>query len=571
MRRLLAFSIPILIGLSAAGQNLVFTYDPTGNRDHQIQAITNPSIVLEGDTAVCVADSLTLTASGGVSYLWSTGDTDSVISFSLLDTLPVKVIATAANGCVDSLEKTLIAYPVPEGYSLAGDTLPVADSLSVSTYSVPSEVGSFYDWSVSGGVLTSGFGTSTIQVIWTTDSLGELRLIETNVFGCVGDTLRLPIEAGVEQTVPLESGWNLFSTYVKPLDAQIPISMGSLTGQLTQVKDLQSFYDPLNPLSPLQNLADGQGYWVNLNAADTFYLKGRKIRLSSTPIILFPGWNLIGYLPISGQSPADALTDISPYLVQVKSVLEVYDPSLPPVLNTLTELTPGQGYWVRIDSAAPTPLSFVYPDPGSTEWHTSQPSMDLLTDLDLKRAPNSTVAYGRVRFQNESLEGEGIIKVFAGDLLVGLGQVVDHEQESLVTLVIQGEVTKELTFILDYQGDTYESVFKTMSDPGQTIPGFLPLDFAPIGTGIGGASMGRFTLQPNPAQGAVRLTWSLPSPGPLTIRLLSPTGQIIRTLYHEDYVPGSGSFEFEVDLPTGLYGIEIQSGSGKRLEKLMIR
>ena len=35
-----------------------------------------------------------------------------------------------------------------------------------------------------------------------------------------------------------------------------------------------------------------------------------------------------------------------------------YDPTLLPFLHTLTELTPGQGYWVKVRNAVP---NFTYP------------------------------------------------------------------------------------------------------------------------------------------------------------------------------------------------------------------
>lgn len=60
----------------------------------------NPSIfIANSDTAVCVGTSVTLTASGGVRYRWSTGDTTATIQKTPSVNSTYSVTVTGANGC----------------------------------------------------------------------------------------------------------------------------------------------------------------------------------------------------------------------------------------------------------------------------------------------------------------------------------------------------------------------------------------------------------------------------------------------------------------------------------------
>ena len=66
-----------------------------------------PPAAISGDTILCVGDSTTLTASGGVSYLWSTGDTSAAIDVSPAASTTYSMTATDANGCTNTASITL--------------------------------------------------------------------------------------------------------------------------------------------------------------------------------------------------------------------------------------------------------------------------------------------------------------------------------------------------------------------------------------------------------------------------------------------------------------------------------
>jgi len=59
----------------------------------------NPSPTLPADTGICIGDSVRLTASGGIAYLWNTGDTVASIYVKPTEPTIYSVLVTAENGC----------------------------------------------------------------------------------------------------------------------------------------------------------------------------------------------------------------------------------------------------------------------------------------------------------------------------------------------------------------------------------------------------------------------------------------------------------------------------------------
>ncbi|MCX6231668.1 MAG: hypothetical protein NTZ33_09000, partial [Bacteroidetes bacterium] len=79
-----------------------------------------PTIITTNGTA-CIHDTTTLSASGGISYLWNTGSTNSSISVAPLTTTTYHVTVTDQHGCSDSSTVIAQIFPLPV-IQITGDT-----------------------------------------------------------------------------------------------------------------------------------------------------------------------------------------------------------------------------------------------------------------------------------------------------------------------------------------------------------------------------------------------------------------------------------------------------------------
>ena len=77
-------------------------------------------------------------------------------------------------------------------------------------YSVPAVVGSQWNWTLTGGIVASGQTTSTANLLWSqpiaSSTSGTIYVVETNQYGCVGDSSILPVvtiyKLSIRDTVP---------------------------------------------------------------------------------------------------------------------------------------------------------------------------------------------------------------------------------------------------------------------------------------------------------------------------------------------------------------------------------
>ncbi|MDY4790812.1 MAG: T9SS type A sorting domain-containing protein, partial [Bacteroidales bacterium] len=132
-----------------------------------VKALPSPSIT--GTTIFCDGNSSTLTASGGVSYLWNTGDTTNSI---VADTAGIySVIATGSNGCSKAVQKNVTVRPLPNLSLNINDTsICLGESLLLIASG-----GSSYVWS-------SGQTSNSINV--TPNSSTAYSITAYNSYNC---------------------------------------------------------------------------------------------------------------------------------------------------------------------------------------------------------------------------------------------------------------------------------------------------------------------------------------------------------------------------------------------------
>ena len=137
-----------------------------------------PTPIIKGTKNICIGGSTVLTASGGNSYLWSTGATSSSISVSPTVDQLYSVTVTDVNNCIASTNTTVIVNPLPSPV-ISGDL----DICIGQSTTLTASGGSGFEWST--GATTSSIVVSplvnTIYMVMVADANGCQEFTEVQV------------------------------------------------------------------------------------------------------------------------------------------------------------------------------------------------------------------------------------------------------------------------------------------------------------------------------------------------------------------------------------------------------
>lgn len=145
------------------------------------------------DQTICKGESVTLSATGGVSYVWSNGSGGTApgqtITFSPAETTQYTVTATGSNGCVDSDQVTVNVVQEPI-VNLLTPTTQLCDNAAPITLNEDPTGGTFDGPGMTGNVFNpsaAGIGTHTITYTYFEDPAcpGE-DFVEITVDLCTG-------------------------------------------------------------------------------------------------------------------------------------------------------------------------------------------------------------------------------------------------------------------------------------------------------------------------------------------------------------------------------------------------
>ncbi len=173
--------------------------------------------------------------------------------------------------------------------------------------------------------------------------------------------------------VPIYSSWNLISAPVEPYVTDITVVQRPISGAYTAIfaydQGLRTYRPDWPPDGNTLTIVDaGHGYWVQALAVPTppltttvdedplatLRLAGRAVP-EDQPLPLAAGWNLVGYLSHQTLPVADALQNIAGVYGAVLGFERTglsYYPDLAPGFNTLSDMSPAGGYWIRASREA---------------------------------------------------------------------------------------------------------------------------------------------------------------------------------------------------------------------------
>lgn len=167
-----------------------------------------PTAIITGDDSICYGESTTLTASGGVSYFWSTTEITPAINVSPTVTTGFSVVVTDANGCSDAEAITVTVHPLPT-IIIAGDTnICIGESTTLTASG-----GTSYLWSTAetspainvSPLINTGYSVSVTDIYGCTDTKSTTVVVNLlpvpDITGvdtiCFGEPTTLTATAGV--------------------------------------------------------------------------------------------------------------------------------------------------------------------------------------------------------------------------------------------------------------------------------------------------------------------------------------------------------------------------------------
>lgn len=158
----------------------------------------NPPHVAQDQFTICHGESVQLEAIGGTTYKWfPEDDLDDPTSATPIATpsrsmiYQVKITCSDGSSYIDDVDITV----EPETQMIMGPTLIHTNGNANLCYEVEDRPGSTYSWSInppSAATITSGQGTNSIKVNWSTTS-GFVEMVETNANNCTSNTNALEV------------------------------------------------------------------------------------------------------------------------------------------------------------------------------------------------------------------------------------------------------------------------------------------------------------------------------------------------------------------------------------------
>ena len=179
----------------------------------------------------------------------------------------------------------------------------------------------------------------------------------------------------VEQNLKLTTNWNWVSLGVKPADQRPAAVFPLLTPWEVFIKDKTSamiFSNGNNWMPEDAQIQAATMYKVKITPVvegqqlpEQVPVTGEQLKLKETPITLTPGWNWIGYTPLTTMTVGEALAAANPQVGDcVKSQHGIAFYSQNGWEGSLKALESGHGY--MYNSTAVKEKSFVYPDATGT-------------------------------------------------------------------------------------------------------------------------------------------------------------------------------------------------------------
>lgn len=237
-------------------------------------------------------------------------------------------------------------------------TLEISGSLTIYAAGYNSSTSSFVkyvevEWTESGGLgdFNPQEGTSTTYTAGT--SLGTTTIKAENVTLGWSDEFTVKIF----YNIVLKQGWNLISIPLIQEDQSLAKVLGSIDGWYDAVRwydssDTNDRFKHLKIGKPFGNdlseLNETMGFWIYITEpGDTNFLYNGTYPTENQSVVLYKGWNLVGYPSLSNKNRTAALNKITfgtdvDVIMTYNSTIQEWE-----VLDENDFFELGRGYWIH--------------------------------------------------------------------------------------------------------------------------------------------------------------------------------------------------------------------------------
>ena len=176
---------------------------------YTVNVLSGPVLAIAGNTVVCDKTLATFTASGASSYVWNSGLTSPINSFIVTTSTTIKVVGTGANGCVDSLSKSILLVQTPTVTISGNDTICQGGTANLVSNSTGTVNYSWNSGAITQSISVTPVGTFTYSVIVSNGACNDTASHEVFVS-------LLPVIGFEINTAPLCNNGSVFTLTATP-------------------------------------------------------------------------------------------------------------------------------------------------------------------------------------------------------------------------------------------------------------------------------------------------------------------------------------------------------------------
>jgi len=416
----------------------------------------------------------------------------------------------------------------------------------------------------------------------------------------------------VTQSIPLKTGWNIFSLAVIPQGSHDMLDVLSpILNNLVKVIDEQGHSIVKLFGSWTNSIGDWQpteGYYINVNQDVTLQVTGTEI-VTPLSIPLNAGWNIISYPCLSHSQ--NALNAVQP-LISSGNLVKVIDEQGHSIVkifnnwsNSIGDMLPGEGYYVNVNATSSLTISCggaaLAANPAD-QLQSQKPKHFQLEFIGYPYEPMNIFVID-VRVDGENLIAGDEIAVYAGDRCVGVSVLnsplsIDNPIEIIarqddgngngfkagdhITFRLWRSNTGEELFI-DGSGIQYFAPDRAESIAAQAFEGLgtavAAINLTTTSVTENAAMPQRYQLyqnHPNPFNPTTTISYDLPEATDVRLEIFDLQGNIVRQLVNGHRDAGHQTIEWDgrnsygVRVVSGIYFYKLVSGKFVDTKKMIL-